>query len=150
MAFTAMLDPKTEPILDAATRFLWSEDMNESREAFIANHVSLFAGADGPEGEQRLEWTQAHAEFCELFEFRLEQFVEGQAFSQAEFVAACQDALTNGADTWAAWNGADPARVRSKQMVDVVLSAASYENFVRMMSSAAFVAEAEEDEGGAE
>ena len=60
MAFTAMLDPKTEPILDAATRFLWSEDMNESREAFIANHVSLFAGADGPEGEQRLEWTQAH------------------------------------------------------------------------------------------
>ena len=54
MACTAMLDPKTEPILDAATRFLWSEDMNESREAFIANHVSLFAGADGPEGEQRL------------------------------------------------------------------------------------------------
>ena len=91
-----------------------------------------------------------HSEFCELFEFRLEQFVEGQAFSQADFVAACQDALTNGADAWAAWNGADPARVRSKQMVDVVLSAASYENFVRMMSSAAFVAEAEADEGGAE
>ena len=93
------------------------------------------------------------SEFCELFEFRLEQFVEGQAFSQADFVAACQDALTNGADAWAAWNGADPARVRSKQMVDVVLSAASYESFVSMMSSAAFVAEAEEaeeDEGGAE
>ena len=101
MAFTNVLDPKTEPILDAATRFLWSEDMQESTDAFTRNHVGMFAGAEGPEGEQRLEWTVAHKEFCELFEFRLEQFVGGQGFTQEEFVAACQDALTNGADTWA-------------------------------------------------
>ena len=46
-----------------------------------------------------------------------------------------------------AWNGADPARVRSRQMVEVVLSAANYESFVRMMSSAALLVG---DEGGAE
>ena len=101
MAFTNLLNPKTEPILDVATRFLWSEEMQESTDAFTRNHVALFAGAEGSGGEQRLEWTEAHKEFCDLFEFQLEQFVESQDFTQQEFVDACQDALTNGADSWA-------------------------------------------------
>ena len=150
MSFTNLLDPKTEPILDAATKFLWSEDLQESVDQFTANYVGMFHGADGMDGEQRFEWTGAHKEFCELFEFRLEQFVESQGFTGEEFVSACQDALTNGADAWAAWNGADPARVRSKQMVEVVMAAATYESFVRMMSDAAFLAgpPGEEDGGG--
>lgn len=42
------------------------------------------------DGEQRLEWTQAHIDFQQLFEHELEQFVAQQDFSQEEFLAACQ------------------------------------------------------------
>ena len=46
-----------------------------------------------PPCTRRLEWTQAHLDFQQLFEFQLEQFVGSQDFTQAQFVAACQDAL---------------------------------------------------------
>ena len=42
------------------------------------------------DGEQRLEWTQAHIDFQQLFEHELEQFVAQQDFTQEEFLAACQ------------------------------------------------------------
>ena len=118
------LNPATEPILEAATKFLW-DDMKETLEAFCANHAHLFVGVDdspgrnraaetalrdalgigpaaGPlgdpaggglgafqsvkapavEGEQRLDWTQAHLDFQELFEHVLESFIQSQPFSQ--------------------------------------------------------------------
>ena len=65
------------------------------------------------------------SDFQQLFEFQLEQFVATQSFSQAEFVAACQDALDNG--DWA----------NCKGLVEVVLSMSTYEYFVRMMVAAA-------------
>ena len=47
------LRPETEPILEAATKFLW-EDMKETLEAFCINHADLFAGvADGDPSRDR-------------------------------------------------------------------------------------------------
>ena len=102
------LQPATEPILEAASKFLW-EDMKATLDQFCRNHASLFEGLAPPkapaglgfgvfrpvkaplaEGEQRLEWTQAHVEFQQLFEFQLEAFLETQPFSAEDFVAACQ------------------------------------------------------------
>ena len=92
-ADASALDPSTAPILDAATKFLWNDEMQSSVDAFTRNFVPLFEGATGPDGEQRLEWTEAHREFSALWEFHLESFVESQPFDAAQFVSACQDAL---------------------------------------------------------
>ena len=118
------MNPATKPILEAASEFLWSDELQSSLDSFSTNHAPLFADATGVEGEQKLEWTQAHLDFQQLFEFQLEQFVATQSFSQAEFVAACQDALDNG--DWA----------NCKGLVEVVLSMSTYEYFVRMMVAA--------------
>jgi hypothetical protein len=86
---SAALEPRSEEILERAAEFLWSDAMAESLEAFTENHRDMFVGAT-PDGEQRLEWTQAHIDFQQLFEHHLEQFVAQQDFAQEEFVAACQ------------------------------------------------------------
>ena len=165
------LEPATEHILEAATKFLW-DDMKETLETFCANHASLFAGvadsvgrnrlaentlrdilgvgpAAGPlgspaggglgafrtvkapevEGEQRLEWTQAHRDFQELFEHVLESFIESQPFSTEEFVAACRDALHRGGWT-------NPANCRAQKMAEAILAMPDYNNFIRMMIEA--------------
>eukprot|EP01047_Picozoa_sp_COSAG01_P084238 COSAG01_NODE_17995_length_1107_cov_1.798611_1_plen_89_part_01 len=44
-------------ILDAASEYLWSEELAASIDAFVRNHRSMFAGASAG-GEQKLEWTQ--------------------------------------------------------------------------------------------
>ena len=49
-----------QAIIEAAADFMWSEEMQESIDAFSTNHASMFDGAEGVEGEHRLEWTQAH------------------------------------------------------------------------------------------
>ena len=84
-----VLHHATEGILDAAAEFLWSEAMATSLDSFSDNHKDMFTGATA-DGEQRLEWTQAHLDFQELFDFQLEQFVGTQDFSQEEFLFACQ------------------------------------------------------------
>ena len=169
------LQPTTEPILEAATKFLW-DDMKETLEAFCRNHAELFAGvaplggasrdrvgemalrdalgvgpAAGPlgdatggglgafrsvkapevEGEQRLEWTECHNEYLQLFEHVLESFLEMQPFSAEDFVAACQDALDCG--SWA----------NCRRMAEAILAMPDYNNFVRMMTEAAQQLEAE-------
>ena len=120
------MNPNTEPILDAANKFLWSDGMQESMDGFATNYAELFVGVRkkiGQEldGEQRLEWTTAHNEFSQLFEFHLEQFLETQPFSTEDFVAACQDALNHGS-----WDDAG-------RTVQVVLSMVDYDNFVALM-----------------
>eukprot|EP01048_Picozoa_sp_COSAG05_P019240 COSAG05_NODE_2963_length_2459_cov_2.922458_3_plen_306_part_00 len=134
------LDQATIAILEAADEFLWSEEMSQSLDAFMTNHASMFAGAK-PDGEQRLEWTQAHRDFQELYELQLEGFIAAQSFSAEEFAKACQDALDHG-DDWADGH-------TSATMVEGVLASASYEHFVEMMASAAAEAAAT-GAGGAE
>lgn len=61
------MNPNTEPILDAANKFLWSDGMQESLDTFATNYAEMFVGVRrrlGEEllGEQRLEWTEAHKE----------------------------------------------------------------------------------------
>ena len=124
-ADAAALQPSTAPILDAATKFLWSDEMQESVDAFTRNYTPLFEGSQGPEGEQKLEWTDAHREFCELWEFHLESFVASQPFDAEQFLAACQDALSHGS-----WDN-------TRKTVEVVLSATDYSSFVCMMTAAA-------------
>ena len=119
------LSDTTVFILEAAAKFLFTDDLQGSLAAFCANHASMFLGTTGLQGEQRLEWSEAHANFQQLFEFHLEQFVEHQPFGAADFVAACQEALDRG--TWANCRG----------LVQTVLSMTSYEYFVRMMTTAA-------------
>ena len=85
----AALQPATEGILEAASQFLWSDEMAESLDSFSVNHASMFAGATA-DGEQKLEWHQAHLDFQRLFEFQLEKFIAEQEFSQVEFEAACE------------------------------------------------------------
>ena len=63
------MNPNTEPILDAANKFLWSDGMQESLDTFATNYAEMFVGVRrklGEEllGEQRLEWTEAHNEVC--------------------------------------------------------------------------------------
>lgn len=146
------LKPSTEPILEAATKFLW-DDMKDSLDSFCENHAALFAGAAPPPnlsglgfgsfkpvrappvvGEQRLEWTTVHLEFQELFEFQLERFLETQPFSAEDFVGACQDALDNG--SWA----------NCRKMAEAIVAMPDYNNFVRMMSEAAAAAQEQQRE----
>ena len=119
------LSPSTVAILEAAAKFLFTDELQASLAAFTANHASMFSGATGVEGEHRLEWSEAHRDFQGLFEFQLEQFIAAQPFEAEDFVAACQDALDHG--TWS----------NQKGLVQVVLSMTTYEYFVRMMSQAA-------------
>ena len=86
-------DPRSEEILEAAAQFLWSDEMATSLEAFTENHKEMFVGAT-PDGEQKLEWTQAHLDFQQLFEHQLEQFVAQQDFTQEDFLAAAQARAT--------------------------------------------------------
>ena len=93
MAEGGGLAPSTQLILDAASECLWSDELQASLDTFSTNHAEMFADAppDATEGgEQRLEWTQAHLDFQQLFEFQLEQFVATQPFTPEEFLAACQ------------------------------------------------------------
>lgn len=83
------LQPATEGILEAASQFLWSDEMAASLDVFSTNHAAMFAGAS-TSGEQKLEWHQAYLDFQQLFEFQLERFVTEQTFSQAEFEDACK------------------------------------------------------------
>ena len=124
------LSEATVLILEAAAKFLFTDELQASLAAFSANYASMFAGAAGTEGEQRLEWSEAHHDFQQLFEFQLEHFVGQQPFDAADFVAACQEALDHG--TWANCRG----------LVQVVLSMTTYEYFVRMMTAAAAAAAA--------
>lgn len=108
-------NPANEAILEAAAEFLWSAEMAASLETFSLNHKEMFIGATAA-GEQRLEWTQAHMDFQALFEHQLEQFVSQQDFTQAEFLAACLDALdTGGAGTTV-----------SASIVEMVMSTGNY------------------------
>ena len=79
------MNPSTEPILDAANKFLWSDEMQESMDGFASNYGEMFVGVTRQQAagraEQKLEWTEAHNEFSQLFEFHLEQFLETQPFS---------------------------------------------------------------------
>lgn len=88
------LQPRTEEILEAASEFLWSDDAAETLDQFAANHSAMFKDATAT-GEQRLEWTQAHLDFQQLFEHQLEHFIGAQEFSQAEFEEACQDCMAH-------------------------------------------------------
>ena len=127
------LSEATVLILEAAAKFLFTDELQASLAAFSVNYASMFAGAAGTEGEQRLEWSEAHRDFQQLFEFQLEHFVGQQPFEAADFVAACQEALDHG--TWANCRG----------LVQVVLSMTTYEYFVRMMTAAAAAAAAAAD-----
>jgi len=111
-------------ILEAASEFLWSEQMQDSLEAFTTNYASMFEGATWPAEEQRLEWGEAHRDFQQLFELQLEQFVVVQEFSAEEFVAACQDAIDNA-------SFAD-----GKGLVEVVMAMSTYDYFIKMMIAA--------------
>ena len=123
----SVLHPETEGILEAAADFLWSDEMAESLDTFSKNHAHLFAGAAFPPTEHKLEWTQAHIDFQELFEFRLETFVATQPFSSGQFLAACQDALEHG----------NAGTTVSASIVEMVLMTGTYNFFVQMMIAAA-------------
>eukprot|EP01045_Picozoa_sp_COSAG04_P019237 COSAG04_NODE_1851_length_5401_cov_3.509053_2_plen_111_part_00 len=107
--------------------------------------------------------TQAHNDFIALFEHQLEQFVAGQSFTQEEFVAACEDALDQGADQTRASSYEAYAAVHCASIVEMVLMTSTYEFFVKMMLVAAADREpapapepeaqrddGDDDEGGAE
>jgi hypothetical protein len=126
----ATLSEATVLILEAAAKFLFTDELQGSLAAFSSNYAAMFAGASGVQGEQKLEWSEAHADFQQLFEFQLERFVEQQPFEVSDFLAACQEALDHG--TWANCRG----------LVQTVLSMTSYEYFVRMMTAAAADAQA--------
>ena len=125
----SVLHPETESILEAAAEFLWSADMEASLEAFSRNYAPMFVDATAliQDSGHKLEWTQAHKEFQELFEFQLEQFISSQPFSQDDFVGACQDALDHGA----------AGTTVAASLVEMVLMTGTYDFFVQMMSSAA-------------
>ncbi len=143
------LQPATANILEAASEFLWSEEIAESLDAFSANHATMFVGGS-VSGEQKLNWHQAYLDFQQLFEIQLEQFIARQSFSQADFEVACkvrhglgltsvhlcassqlnqslccQDAKEHAAGGSAA------------SIVNMVLASSTYEYFLQMMISAA-------------
>ena len=133
------MQPQTAGIIATAADFMWSQPLATSIEAFTANHANLFTNPPA-NGEQRLEWTQAHNDFQQLFEHQLEHFVSTQSFTQEAFVAACQDALDHGG-TGARGTSPimDPAGF-SAWIVETVLMAAGYEYFVEAMTRAAAAA----------
>lgn len=214
-------NPATEPIIEAATKFLW-DDMKETLESFCVNHAHLFAGvvdplgegglarnraaetalrdalgvgpATGPlgdpaggglgafrsakapdaEGEQRLEWTQAHLDFQQLFEQVLEVFIATQPFSTGRLATFndCTRSITvvlhwsivgqltrNGRpgcteDFVAACQDAldHGSWSHCRRMAEAILAMPDYNNFVRMMAEAAqqLALQVEQHEGGAE
>jgi hypothetical protein len=133
------MQPQTAAIVASAADFMWSRPLATSVEAFTTNHAALFAEPPA-NGEHRLEWTQAHRDFQDLFEHQLEQFVSTQSFSQEEFIAACQDALDHGGKGSKGTSPImDPAGF-SAWIVETVLMSATYEYFVEAMGRAAAAA----------
>jgi hypothetical protein len=49
------MDPSTQPIIEAAAEFLWSDELQESLDTFARNHASMFAGCTNTASEQKLE-----------------------------------------------------------------------------------------------
>ena len=123
-----------QEIVETAADFLWSSTLQNSIEAFTTNHVAMFRGARELHGEHRLEWTQAHRDFSELFDVQLEAFVQTQPFSREEFVAACKKALEQGSAERTAPDSSEGFRAR---IVETILMATTYEYFVQAMLDAA-------------
>jgi hypothetical protein len=121
-------------IVATAADFLWSTALQDSIEAFTTNHVGMFHDAGKMHGEHRLEWTQAHRDFSELFDVQLEAFVETQTFTREEFVVACKTALEEGEAERTAPDSPEGFRAR---IVETVLMATTYEYFVQTMLDAA-------------
>ena len=133
------MDPPAHDIVATAADFLWSQSLLSSIESFTANHLAMFGGSAELHGEHRLEWTQAHKDFSELFDVQLEAFVATQPFTREEFVSACERALEEGAAERTAPDSPEGFRAR---IVETVLMATTYEYFVQAMLDAAASAEA--------
>lgn len=89
------------------------------------------------DGEHRLEWTQAHRDCRELFEFQLERFLSAQSISQQQFLAACRTAHEGsrrsaaGSDSGSCYSHDGAGYAAS--IVDAVLMIDSYDFFLRTM-----------------
>ena len=49
------MNPSTEPILDAANKFLWSDEMQESMDGFASNYGEMFVGVTRQQAAGRAE-----------------------------------------------------------------------------------------------
>lgn len=119
------MDASTSSLLEKAAEFMWSDGLQQASDAFVQSHAPLFAGASGIDGEQRLEWQKIYTSYQQLYERALEGFCERQHVELEVFVQACQDALDN--SEWAQHRG----------FAECVLSMATYEYFIKMMTTAA-------------
>ena len=86
---------QNEAILQAASEFLFSDSFQAAADKLAETHGHLFLGAQGLEGEQRLEWQEVYKAYRAVYERVLEDFLSKQNISLEAFAEACQDALTN-------------------------------------------------------
>ena len=136
-----------DDILQHAAAFFMSEEFQDAIDAFVARKCHLFsdqiasyAEADcyDPEADEylepgvtrlhRLEQHEAYAQFQELFESKLETFVERHGVSRAGFLRQCKQAVED------AEHGRE---TMGTVFVDLMLATSEYEGFVTMMATQA-------------
>ena len=137
------LNPRTEPILEAATKFFWSEEMQESLDSFCANYADLFADVEPPkpatglgfqvpqpvqaampQGEQRLEWTETYERYAALIEQLLEDFCAmKQTTAEAVFTEVRRVMMTGGLD---------------EEFLPTALRICEYDHFIEQISLVAY------------
>ena len=83
--------PPTEELLDQFVSWFEASNVGEQFDAFIKKHAAGFCGEDFS-GEQKLEWTALYQIYTQLFEQKLQEFVEGAGITVDDFLTAAKAA----------------------------------------------------------
>jgi hypothetical protein len=137
----------TSEILQKAAEFFMGEEFQDAIDAFVHRHYSIFADqtelyadVDHSDSESdeylalgitRGHSTQQHeafAQFQQLFEEKLETFVERQGVDRQGFLRACKQAVSD---------DAQGIENMGTVFVDLLLATSEYEGFVTMMATQA-------------
>mmetsp|Transcript_50583 Transcript_50583/g.142298 ORF Transcript_50583/g.142298 Transcript_50583/m.142298 type:complete len:171 (+) Transcript_50583:69-581(+) len=120
--------------IEPAIKFFDGKDLNGMLDDFVQEHKHEFEEAaeakTDEEVEHKLVYTDLHARYLRIFETELDQFLEGEGCSSAEFYAQCKDAIE---DNYTALF----EEHQHHWFVDALLASMSYEHFFEMMTKAA-------------
>tara|TARA_B100000780_G_scaffold275377_1_gene241881 strand:+ start:1084 stop:1572 length:489 start_codon:yes stop_codon:yes gene_type:complete len=143
---TAPMIPE-EDILQKAAEFFMGEEFQDAIDQFVNENYRLFSDqteiyadvdhcdSDSEEYLQQnitrghgLEQHAAYQQFQELFEYKLETFVQKQGINRAGFLRQCKNAISD---------DAQGIENMGTVFVDLLLATSEYEGFVTMMATQA-------------
>lgn len=104
-----------DPFITDLVKFVGGKDFQSDFEAFFLKHAMEFTLDE----EHKLIYSELYTEFAAKFEGYLEDFCKEKGMTHPEFMKRCRDASTDDD--------------RAKHYINILLSSAEYETFVKLM-----------------